>query len=210
MTTISDELLPILADRFPGQGDVFQGAADPCIRFPAIHPDVGDILIYDDDLEITLFAGNFTHVYFYNDEDISNEESKRQIACEVADFLEKLFADQVLLWGSHDGIGGHRVLAAGAPGGATANEYVWSGPAKHSQRRAEHPLALAKKRLIVRRKHHRYVIAAWIVVLPPLCFRLLTPYELWHYGLLGLWAAAVGGALLWLWRHDARRCQEQG
>ncbi len=80
------------------------------MTFPAVHADVGDIQIYDDGDEITVVAGNFTHGHFSNYEDISEEESERMIAENVADFLEKLFSDKVVLLGSHKGGGECRVV----------------------------------------------------------------------------------------------------
>lgn len=127
---IADTLLPLLQNRFPGQGIIGGNHSEPCITFPAKHAEVGDIQIYDDGDEITLVVGKFTHGHFSNYDDIPEGEKERIIAEDVADFLEKLFTDQVVLWGSHQGGGGWRVLEADTPKKAGRNEYVWSGPNK--------------------------------------------------------------------------------
>ena len=100
--------------------------------FPAKHPDVGDVQIFDDGPEISLFAGNFTHGHFSNYDDITEDEKEYAIAEDVADFLDKLFSDHVVLWGSHRGIGGWRVLEPESTRVPKEHEYVWSGPIKKS------------------------------------------------------------------------------
>ena len=127
---ISDRLIPMLQSRFPGQGVVGHGSNAPCMIFPAKHPDVGDVQIYDDGDEVTLIAGNFTHGHFSNHDDISLEKREQEIAEVVADFLDRLFADQVVLWGSQQGIGGWRVVEPGSDRIPKDSEYVWSGPIK--------------------------------------------------------------------------------
>jgi len=63
---ISAILIPMLEQRFPGRGVKSDARPGPCMTFPAAHPEVGDIQIYDDGDEITLLAGNFTHGHFSN------------------------------------------------------------------------------------------------------------------------------------------------
>ncbi len=125
---IRDVLLPILTKRFPGLFSIAEPGTEPCVTFPAKHPDVGDVQIYDDREEITLVAGKFTHGHFSNYDDIATAEKEKQIAEDVAEFLERLFSDQVVLWGSHDGGGGWKGVEPEAPIRSRRNEYVWSGP----------------------------------------------------------------------------------
>ena len=130
---IFDILIPVLEQRFPGRGAKRTTQPRPCITFPAIHPEVGDLQIYDDGDEVTLIAGNFTHGHFSNYDDIAKEDKERMIAADVADFLEKLFSDQVVFWGSHKGRGGWRVVDSNTAGSKKGEkEYVWSGPKKSS------------------------------------------------------------------------------
>jgi len=90
---------------------------------------VGDVQISDDGDEITLIAGKFTHGHFSNYDEIPVEEREKMIAEDVADFLDKLFSDQVVLWGSHEGGGGWRVVdGASSDKPKYRNEYLWSGP----------------------------------------------------------------------------------
>jgi len=97
--------------------------------FPAIHPQVGEIQIHDDGDEITLVAGNFTHGHFSSyDESLSREQKAEQIAGSVVDFLEELFADRIILWGSHRGGGGWKPVGENSGWEADEKLYVWSGP----------------------------------------------------------------------------------
>lgn len=126
---ITDTLLPILQDRFPGKGILGCSHSEPCITFPAKHPDVGDIQIVDDGVEITIYVGNFTHSHFSNYDDISDIEKEREISADVADFLERLFSDRVILWGSHKEGGGWKDISPDeVDEGKRENEFLWSGP----------------------------------------------------------------------------------
>jgi hypothetical protein len=128
---ISDSLIPKLQQRFPSRGLKVGAPPQPCATFPAIHPEVGDVVISDDGYELTLEAGNFTHSHFSNyDNSLSETQKAERIAEDVSQFLEELFADRVILWGSHAGSGGWY------PRDAEPSElfsghgelYVWSGP----------------------------------------------------------------------------------
>jgi hypothetical protein len=107
---ISDFLIPILLVRFPDRGLTSGIPPEPCVTFPAIRPEAGDIQIYDDDGEITLVAGQFTHGHFSNYDDIPIGEKEKAIAEDVAIFLEKLFSDQVVLGDSNKSGGRWRVV----------------------------------------------------------------------------------------------------
>ena len=126
---IRDTLIPLLQTRFPDRGMKIGLSPKACVTFPALHPEVGPIEIYDDGDELTLVAGRFTHGHFSNYDDISLEEKERAIAEDVASFLDRLFSDQVVLWGSQGEGGGWKVIT---PGTAVRKEYhreyVWSGP----------------------------------------------------------------------------------
>jgi hypothetical protein len=128
---IFDFLIPKLRQRFPGHGLKVGMPPAPCAVFPAIHPEVGDVVISDDRYELTLQAGNFTHSHFSNYEDnLSEEQKAERIAEDVAQFLEELFADRVILWGSHNGGGGWYPRDAQPPRASDGHGelYVWSGP----------------------------------------------------------------------------------
>ena len=126
---IRDFLLPLLTQRFPGRFVTAEPGVEPCVTFPAKHPQVGDVQINDDGYEITLVAGKFTHGHFSNYDDIPVAEKEKKIAEDVADFLDKLLSDQVIFWGSPKGGGGWRVVdSTSSDKPKHRNEYVWSGP----------------------------------------------------------------------------------
>jgi hypothetical protein len=128
---ISDVLVSKLQERFPGRGLRNASAPAPFAVFPAIHPEVGDIQIYDDGDELTVVAGNFTHGHFSNyDEKLSVEQKAEEITESVLSFLESLFADQIVLWGSHQASGGWYKRGESPAWKKDAKEYVWSGPLK--------------------------------------------------------------------------------
>jgi len=127
---ISTILIPKLQQRFPERGLVVSVPPSPCATFPAIHPEVGDIQIYDEGGELTLIAGNFTHGHFSNyDDELSLEQHEEAIAEAVVDFLEALFDNQIVLWGSHKCSGGwHRIGADNPIWAKDVKRYLWSGP----------------------------------------------------------------------------------
>ena len=134
---IFDYLIPKLQEHFQSRNLCMVTSPKARVVFPAIHPDFGNIEIYDDGGEITIIAGNFTHGHFSNyDENLSEEDKSKKIAEDVLEFLRKVFADQIIFWGSHRGIGGwfkrgesgkfHRIGIFRK----SRSEFVWSGPLK--------------------------------------------------------------------------------
>jgi hypothetical protein len=127
---ISHFLIPRLQDSFGHRGLRIGNSPDPIAVFPAIHPSVGDIQIFDDGDEITLIAGDFTHGHFncWDNESFISEKAIR-ITNDVINFLDKLFADQIILWGSHKSGGGWRPIDSESfEEDNSSEEYVWSGP----------------------------------------------------------------------------------
>jgi hypothetical protein len=132
---IFDCLIPKLKEDFPNRGLRVETSPEVRAVFPCVHPEVGDIVIHDDGDELTIYAGNFTHGHFSNyDEKLSKEQKAEKIAEDVVEFLKNLFADQIVLWGSHSGGGGwskrgepNKFYSTGIFKKAR-NEYVWSGP----------------------------------------------------------------------------------
>jgi hypothetical protein len=128
---ISAKLIPKLQLRFPGRGLRIDSPPSPCVVFPAAHSDVGDIEIYDDGDELTLVAANFTHGHFSNyDDALSPEQKAERISDAVVSFLEEVFAEKVVFWGSHkDGGGWYNVCEDSSAFWAKDEKwYVWSGP----------------------------------------------------------------------------------
>lgn len=134
MVVISDYLLPKLRAHFADRPmRVIPGQA-PQVIFPAAHPEVGDIEIFDDGDEVMMVLGKFTHNHFGNDApSLSDVERAERISEEVAGFLQEIFADRIEFFGSHLGGGGCRVRTGKARGLLSRlmfgkKTYVWSGP----------------------------------------------------------------------------------
>ena len=127
---LSSKLLPVLRERFPNRGLVEAKAPGPCATFPGIHPGIQGVSIYDDGDELTVVVEDLTHGHFAEyDDNLLAEERERRIVDAVVEFLNDLFADQVVVWGKANvGGGWHRVGEStwGVPSGI--KEYVWSGP----------------------------------------------------------------------------------
>jgi hypothetical protein len=125
---IAEILIPTLRHRFPVRHMRVGSPPAPCAVFPCIHLDVGDIQIYDDGDELTVVAGKFTHGHFSNYDALSAEQKAHQITDDVVAFLDDLFADRIVLWGSHEGSGGWHKREAASTLHKSAKSYVWSGP----------------------------------------------------------------------------------
>lgn len=130
---IRDLLIPRLQQRYPDRGLTTNLADNPIAVFAATQPAVGKVTIWDDGHEATLAVGQISHGHFsVYDSTITDELAVHQKVCEfVIDFLDALFADQVLLWVSDDGQSGgwQRLdlspdITPPEPGG---HFYVWSG-----------------------------------------------------------------------------------
>jgi hypothetical protein len=128
---ISDVLIPKLRNYFPSHGLQVGVPPDPCALFPAIHPEVGDIVISDEGYELTLEAGRFTHSHFSNyDQKLSEAQRAERISDDIVQFLDDLFGDRIVLWGSHDSRGGWypRDEPRSEFRRGDGQLYVWSGP----------------------------------------------------------------------------------
>jgi hypothetical protein len=64
--TISEKLIPRLQARFPDRGLRVHEGTQPAATFPAAHPDVGDLCIDDDGVELTISVGQLTHGHFFS------------------------------------------------------------------------------------------------------------------------------------------------
>jgi len=123
---ITERLIRHIQDRFPHLPVKFAAPPDPIAVFPAAHPDVGDIEIFDDDDEITVYLGKFTHTHLFHD--LSSDQSQDQAVKDIGNFLERILKDEIVLWGSHQSSGGFH--PRGSPPSKLARPpfYVWSGP----------------------------------------------------------------------------------
>lgn len=133
--SIAHLLLAEFAHRFPDRTFRADAPPQPVATFPAAHPDVGEVSVWDDGGEATVAVGDITHGHFdCYDEGLSAIDRRRRVANDVAKFLELLFSDRVLLWhspGPNPRSGGWQVIDASSSysimdGGDVT--YLWSGP----------------------------------------------------------------------------------
>lgn len=132
---IRDKLIPALQQRYSDDG-VQMGSGlkpDPVAVFPAKHPSVGELTIWDDGEEATVNIGEITHGHFnlYNP-DLNQDQIDEGVSSQILDFLEDMFADKYLLWKSRDGRSGgwqhldHIDMPLERQ--TDADYFVWSGP----------------------------------------------------------------------------------
>lgn len=130
--TLRDVLVPALQAVFPDRGLRVSDPPDPVVTFPAVCPEVGDVQIYDDGDEATVFIEwiSHNHVNPY-DEDMSDNERYRWITDNVIEYLTALFSDQVFLWSIDKGRGGggwswpfDGIIPSDTP--ESADTFVWS------------------------------------------------------------------------------------
>jgi hypothetical protein len=126
----TEKLILRIREKFPGRRMEFGVAPAAIVTFFADHPDVGDVQIFDEGSELTLVAGYFTHGHFSDFSSASKEEAEANIVEDIAAFLDRLFADQVVLWGSNQTGGGWYIRELKRSEWARGPLYVWSGPLK--------------------------------------------------------------------------------
>ena len=131
--SIRDSLLPELQRVFSSMKMKTGFAPDPIAIFSPIHPDIGEVAIWDDGDEATIAIGEITHGHFNPyDQSLSEAEREKWVVEEVTDFLSLLFQDKVMLWSALDkGRGGWEVNRdEPLQLRENARNYVWSGPIK--------------------------------------------------------------------------------
>ena len=130
MGTLTERLLPVLRERFPGRGLVEGRPPDPCAAFPGLHPGIRRVAVYDDGEELTVALDALTHGHF-SDYDYSGDGAERvqRIVDGVVEFLDDLFADRVAVWGQHAAGGGWYRVGVGEPHhGQGQHAFLWSRP----------------------------------------------------------------------------------
>ena len=130
---LRDFLVPALEQKFPARGLLSWEPPDPIAVFPAAHPEVGDVTIYDDGDEAILHIGDISHGHFGSDDpNRTGAVAAQAVTEQIVEFLNDLFADRVLLWKQPgNGAGGWYLLDyndSSAFMGADALTFVWSGP----------------------------------------------------------------------------------
>ncbi|MFT3880233.1 MAG: hypothetical protein QM703_11300 [Gemmatales bacterium] len=129
MGALSEQLLPILRERFLGRGLVEgQTPDDPCAMFPGLHPGIRRVAVYDDRVELTVSVDDITHGHF-SDVSAPRAVGEQRTVEAVVEFLQALFNDQVAMWGHHNTGGGwYRLDLGGEVHQPGVPEFVWSGP----------------------------------------------------------------------------------
>ena len=127
---IRDALLRELTARFGQEAFLPGDRPEDIAVFPAVHPEVGPVIVSDDGDEASVTIGTITHGHF-NDFDLPVEAAALGIAVGVADFLESLFAGRVVLWKSRAGSrGGWYGLDQDEQPSSRrgVQTFVWQGP----------------------------------------------------------------------------------
>lgn len=134
MSELTELTRQAVRDSFPGLIVSHGGESGGIITIPPVHPEFGALEVLDDEDELTVHCGRFTHVHLSNyDEGISREERHRRIVARFVEFLRNVFADQYEFWGSHRGGGGCRLRGTqGLVSRVLIGEaaFTWSGPIK--------------------------------------------------------------------------------
>lgn len=102
------------------------------IIIPPICKGFGDLEIQEDDNELIVVVGNFTHWHAgCYEKDLSDEEKAEIIAEDVAVFLHDVFDDKIVMWGSHREGGGFIYINEQQTQECNLNQYqkwLWSRP----------------------------------------------------------------------------------
>jgi hypothetical protein len=79
-----------------------------CVVFVDDSKRFGDIKVYEDDGELTVCFGRFTHTHFgcYR-QGVSQDDAYEEITSDVIDTLRKVFGGELLFFGDHMGAGGY-------------------------------------------------------------------------------------------------------
>ncbi len=103
--------------------------------FAPKHPSVGKVVIEEDYGELIVSVGDITHGHFGSYESgLSEEQHAKVISDDLVDFLQSLFADQVLLFKARWG-GGWTLLENEENRRLSPNRqwFKWSGPVNFNE-----------------------------------------------------------------------------
>jgi hypothetical protein len=127
-----DHLVSKLRARLPDRQFDVVTSPTPSIVFPASHPEVGPVEVHAENGEFTVHLPKFTHSHFPNyDKDLPQAQVVDKMADDVVEFLARLFADEIVLWGNGQGAGGwypRNKKQCFLSRWLKRKTYVWSGP----------------------------------------------------------------------------------
>ena len=109
---IAQKLFPALKEKFSNFYTLKEEMPNRMMRIKAVHPAVGDLLVYDDGDEATVLIEKITHGHFAPyDYELTDEERDSIVTEMVIEFLQELFRDEVLLFKTpSNSMGGWRRL----------------------------------------------------------------------------------------------------
>lgn len=128
-----DHLIKKLQARFPDGAYVVTPEDWVKVSFPAASEEFGGLFIAEEEGELIVGVGKFTHAHFNNYKpELVGEEHWDRIAEDTAQFIHDILNERIAAYGSHQGGGGvHRVgqPAKGFFGRLFTPKkmYVWSG-----------------------------------------------------------------------------------
>ncbi len=108
--SLRDLLLQTLRERYRTRGvQLFENAErGPLARFPAAHPEIGDLELGADarEMGVNVRIGDVLQDNFHSfDTHLTDAERNRRVVQEAVRFLDELFADRLLFWKGADGGG---------------------------------------------------------------------------------------------------------
>jgi len=97
----------ILNQEFSGQYAIETVNKIEFIVFPAKSADFGDVDICEEALgQYIVTLGKFTHAHF-DDSNVASDKGAEKTAAEITDFLMRIFENDIVCYGSHEGGGGY-------------------------------------------------------------------------------------------------------
>jgi hypothetical protein len=111
--------------------------SDGVIRFPAASSEVGDLIVYFDNGEITVDIEKITHIHFtpYEADTTNAAHTVHDCAREAAQYVAGVLSGQWILWRYPNGAGGSyevgtsgEELADSPVGPDDTEKFLWSGP----------------------------------------------------------------------------------
>ena len=125
--------LEILNKKFANQFTHKEDENGSFINFPAKTRDFGDVNIYEEyPGAYILEVGNFTHSHFYEG---TEDEMAIEAAKDIIDFLDNLFSDSIVCYGSHECGGGWYLRQDDENENINWTDlFVWSGLFRKAER----------------------------------------------------------------------------